>query len=292
MYELCGRTKPGGGKCESPALKGKSFCFNHDPRRLRAARAVKIRYFLELPLLEHKGAIQAAITEVTRALGWKEIDCELGGRLLYALQLASTGKQLGTPPVNPVLAPPPEDRSRPRLRKNLRHRKAAGKPRHRRHFNRETELLPRRPAKSRSTSPGSGLISRVCGQMRQRAENTALSQMGVPEVAGGGEPFRYLSPASLHCQSCRAADTARSRSNRGAARTHSSRQTCAGDRGNRVVAGGPGRRGSDDLRGVVRVGCSRHKLLRAAGRDGRSGGGNRNRCNGRRRLIADRQVGR
>ena len=99
MYELCGRTKPGGGKCGSPALKGKSFCFNHDPRRLRAARAVKIRYFLELPLLEHKGAIQAAITEVTRALGWKEIDCELGGRLLYALQLASTGKQLGTPSV-------------------------------------------------------------------------------------------------------------------------------------------------------------------------------------------------
>ena len=99
MYELCGRTKPGGGKCGSPALKGKSFCFNHDPRRLRAARAVKVRYFLELPLLEHKGAIQAAITEVTRALGWKEIDCELGGRLLYALQLASTGKQLGTPPV-------------------------------------------------------------------------------------------------------------------------------------------------------------------------------------------------
>ena len=34
---------------------------------------------------------------MTRALGYREIDCELGGRLLYALQLASTGKQLGTP---------------------------------------------------------------------------------------------------------------------------------------------------------------------------------------------------
>jgi hypothetical protein len=97
MYELCRRAKSGGGKCGSPALKGKSFCYNHDPRRLRAARAVKIRYFLEVPLLEHRGAIQAAIYEVTRALSWKEIDCELGGRLLYALQLAATGKQLGTP---------------------------------------------------------------------------------------------------------------------------------------------------------------------------------------------------
>jgi hypothetical protein len=26
MYELCGRTKPGGGKCESPALRRNSFC--------------------------------------------------------------------------------------------------------------------------------------------------------------------------------------------------------------------------------------------------------------------------
>ena len=26
MVELCGRTKPGGGKCEAPALQGKSFC--------------------------------------------------------------------------------------------------------------------------------------------------------------------------------------------------------------------------------------------------------------------------
>ena len=97
MYELCRRAKSGGGKCGSPALRGKSFCYNHDPRRLRAARAVKIRYFLEVPLLEHRGAVQAAITEVTRALDWKEIDCQLAGRLLYALQLAATGKQLGTP---------------------------------------------------------------------------------------------------------------------------------------------------------------------------------------------------
>ena len=41
MYELCGRTKPGGGKCASPALKGKSFCYYHDPRRLHRAKAVK-----------------------------------------------------------------------------------------------------------------------------------------------------------------------------------------------------------------------------------------------------------
>ena len=97
MYQLCSKAKFGGGACGAPALKGKSYCYFHDPRRLLAARAARIRYFLEVPLLEHRGAIQAAISEVTRALGSREIDCELGGRLLYALQLASRGKQLGTP---------------------------------------------------------------------------------------------------------------------------------------------------------------------------------------------------
>jgi hypothetical protein len=97
MYQLCSHEKSGGGACGAPALKKKSYCYFHDPRRLLAARAARIRYFLELPLLENRGAIQTAIAEVTSALGHREIDCELGGRLLYALQLASQGKQLGTP---------------------------------------------------------------------------------------------------------------------------------------------------------------------------------------------------
>jgi hypothetical protein len=95
MYELCGRTKPGGGKCQSPALKGKSFCYYHDPRRQRHAKAVKVRYFLELTMLEPGGAVQAAISETVQALARNEIDTKQGGRLLYALQLASSGKQKG-----------------------------------------------------------------------------------------------------------------------------------------------------------------------------------------------------
>jgi hypothetical protein len=98
MYELCGRTKPGGGKCASPALKGKSFCYYHDPSRQHRAKAVKVRYFLELPMLETEGAVRAAISETVQALARKEIDTKHGGRLLYALQLAWNGKQLGTSP--------------------------------------------------------------------------------------------------------------------------------------------------------------------------------------------------
>jgi hypothetical protein len=99
MNELCRRAKAGGGICGSPASKGKSFCYHHDPSRKRRARVVKVRYFLELPILGDDQEVQEAIAEVTRALGWKEIGCELGGRLLYALQLTQRGKQLGKPPV-------------------------------------------------------------------------------------------------------------------------------------------------------------------------------------------------
>jgi hypothetical protein len=99
MTRLCGRTRKEGGKCEAVALRGKPFCYYHDPRRLRRAKAFKVRYFLEVPLLEHGGAIQAAISEVVHSLARNEIGTRLGGQLLYALQLASTGNKPGESPV-------------------------------------------------------------------------------------------------------------------------------------------------------------------------------------------------
>jgi hypothetical protein len=99
MVELCGRATKAGGKCEAVALKGKSFCYYHDPHRLRRAKAAKVRYFLELPLLAHRGALVAAISQVVHALSSNEIDSELGGKLLYALQLAANRKRLGTSPI-------------------------------------------------------------------------------------------------------------------------------------------------------------------------------------------------
>jgi hypothetical protein len=101
MYELCGRTKPGGGKCKSPALRGKSFCYYHDPRRQRRARAVKVRYFLELTMLETEGAVRAAISETVQCLARNEIDTRHGGRLLYALQLEWNGEKQGTSSLKP-----------------------------------------------------------------------------------------------------------------------------------------------------------------------------------------------
>jgi hypothetical protein len=98
MYKECRHIKSDGRKCGSPALRGEYYCYYHHPKRLRAARTTKTRYFLELTLLEHRGAVQAAISETVRALATEEIDLKLAGRLLYALQLATSEKK-GTAPV-------------------------------------------------------------------------------------------------------------------------------------------------------------------------------------------------
>jgi hypothetical protein len=96
MNAECRHIKTDGRKCGSPAQRGEYYCYYHHPKHLRAARAVKPRYFLEVPLLEHRGAIRAAIAETLRALADGEIDVKLAGRLLYALQLTTSEKK-GTP---------------------------------------------------------------------------------------------------------------------------------------------------------------------------------------------------
>jgi hypothetical protein len=93
MNKVCRHIKTDGRKCGSPALRGEYYCYYHHPRRLRAARPVKPRYFLELPLLEHRGAVRAAIAETINALKSGEMDVRLGGSLLYAVQLATSEQQ-------------------------------------------------------------------------------------------------------------------------------------------------------------------------------------------------------
>ena len=89
MVEECGRIKDGGGKCGSPALRGKSYCHFHDPASPRAVRAAQPRYFLELPLLAHPGAIQAAVRQICQVLADNQIYSRPAARLLYALQFAT-----------------------------------------------------------------------------------------------------------------------------------------------------------------------------------------------------------
>jgi len=89
MVPECQHIKPVGGKCGSPALKGKTWCYYHSPQRLRPVRTTRVRYFLELSVPDSRAAVHAAIREVLQKLAGGAIDSSYAGRLLYALQLAS-----------------------------------------------------------------------------------------------------------------------------------------------------------------------------------------------------------
>ena len=91
MVPECRHIKTSGGKCGSPALRGKPYCYFHSRLKQRAARPTCVSLELELPTaLEDRGAIQLAISEVINALAGHRIDTKRAGVLLYALQIASS----------------------------------------------------------------------------------------------------------------------------------------------------------------------------------------------------------
>ena len=91
MVLECNYIKPAGGKCGSPALKGKPHCYFHAPERLRAARRPNPRYFVELPVPTSRGSLLAALRKVFNDLAAERIEPDLAGRLIYALQLVTSG---------------------------------------------------------------------------------------------------------------------------------------------------------------------------------------------------------
>ena len=89
MVPECRHIKTSGGKCGSPALRGKPYCYFHSRLKERTARTSRPYFVLQLPRLEDRGAIQLAIDEVVTALAAESIDTKRAGMLLYALQIAS-----------------------------------------------------------------------------------------------------------------------------------------------------------------------------------------------------------
>ena len=62
------------------------------PARASVRRAARTRFFLELPLLEHPGAVQAAVREICQVLADNNVFFRPAMRLLYALQFATREK--------------------------------------------------------------------------------------------------------------------------------------------------------------------------------------------------------
>lgn len=90
MVPECRHIKTSGGKCGSPALRGKPYCYFHSRLKERAARPASPFLALELPsTLEDHGAIQLALSEIVTAVADHRIETKRAGILLYALQIAS-----------------------------------------------------------------------------------------------------------------------------------------------------------------------------------------------------------
>jgi hypothetical protein len=96
----CEYIKPNGEFCGSPAVRGRDYCYWHltcVARRLRAEKqqATADNTPLELPPLEDANSIQVAIMTVIDAMLRNRIGPRMSGRLLYALQLASSNLKQG-----------------------------------------------------------------------------------------------------------------------------------------------------------------------------------------------------
>ena len=98
QYETCRHVKEDGAYCGSPALRERKYCYYHlmqRARRLRRARALRdnLPYRLEIQSLDNPYAIRDAVSDVAQALAAGQLDPRVAGKLLYAIQLASSANR-------------------------------------------------------------------------------------------------------------------------------------------------------------------------------------------------------
>ena len=94
-FETCRHVKEDGAYCDSPALRGRKYCYYHlmqRGRRLRLALAQGRNEpaQLILPPLENLGSMRVALSEIVQALAAGQLDHRSAGLMLYAIQQAAT----------------------------------------------------------------------------------------------------------------------------------------------------------------------------------------------------------
>jgi hypothetical protein len=99
QYETCTHIKEDGAYCGSPALRDNKYCYYHlqqGGRRLRRARALRdnVPYQVEIQSLDNPYAVRTAITEIAQALAAGQLDQAVAGKILYAIQQASSQNKI------------------------------------------------------------------------------------------------------------------------------------------------------------------------------------------------------
>jgi outer membrane murein-binding lipoprotein Lpp len=89
MYPECRHIMPRGVKCQSPALKGKFYCYYHEKLHTYTQDGTRVdRSPLCLPSIEDARGIQLALMQIMGSIATRRLDPREGGSLLYGLQLA------------------------------------------------------------------------------------------------------------------------------------------------------------------------------------------------------------
>ncbi|HEY4961562.1 MAG TPA: hypothetical protein VII29_11940 [Terriglobales bacterium] len=93
-YPTCDHLKEDGIYCDSPALRGQSFCYFHLNARARRMQMAQARRRgescrIQLPVLEDMHAVQSSLMQVLDALADDRIDHKRAALMLYALRPAS-----------------------------------------------------------------------------------------------------------------------------------------------------------------------------------------------------------
>ena len=104
--KVCSHIFAGGHRCASPALRGQTLCYNHQPSRLnlpsRADRRRARRTF-PIPRPTNQLEVQQALTVVLQAIALDRIAPRRAGRLLVALQQLGNELPAATSPGNPYV---------------------------------------------------------------------------------------------------------------------------------------------------------------------------------------------
>jgi hypothetical protein len=88
----CTHIKTNGTQCDSPALRGRRFCFFHknwQGQRIQLNAQPATPPSFTMPVLEDAEAVQVALMQVMRLILAGQLDPKIAGLLLYALQTAS-----------------------------------------------------------------------------------------------------------------------------------------------------------------------------------------------------------
>ena len=89
MYQVCRHIKTNGLRCQSPALKGSTYCYYHTLKQRAASSTCGFWDDLRFPDLEDAMDIQLSLSEVLEAIASSRIDSRRAGLILYTLQIAS-----------------------------------------------------------------------------------------------------------------------------------------------------------------------------------------------------------